>query len=115
VDLAVGVGEVDLVDRAGAAAEEAERRGRGQVAVAEDRRLGAVVEELQFGDHAEAAAPLARPGRIGHVLVAPQQVGIDELEHLRVLRRDRAAGADQADVVEAVGPFGPTAAALAGV
>ena len=44
-----------------------------------------------------------------------QQVRVDELEHLRVLGRDRAAGADQPDVVEAVGPLGPAAAALAGV
>ena len=52
------------------AAEDAEGRGLGRPAVAEDARLHAAVLEREHGLDPEPAAPLAGAGRVGQVLEA---------------------------------------------
>src|ERR1019366_1475096 len=106
----VGIGQSDEVERALAAAEQTE--GGLEIAVAEGDQLGVVGADRKDRLDAEAAAPLARAGRIHEVLVLDQQMRCLLLEHLVVLVEDAARCVNHADMVVAIGPAHSARAAL---
>src|SRR5205823_11764411 len=79
VDPAVRKAQLDLVRHARLPAEDAEGGRLGRAAVAEDARLDGAALEREDGLDAEPAAPFARAGGVGQVLVAVQKERIDDL------------------------------------